>query len=200
MTDDRAIREYLVKALRRPAIIAAAAVVVVLAGGFVAWSATCPCERTPGAWLFGAANEEPVSDWTFANQVTLCQIQIRAGLLPHAINLKLLRHEHGRPVSELLAVRRQALVRLRGRQRPGAIAARRHRLPGHADPGARPDRARHGVDREARQAPRAGGAGQPTRAARHPEAGPLVVVPGRVPRRLAARGTIGRSLASDQRA
>ena len=87
MTEDRAIREYLVKALRRPAIIAAAAVVVVLASGFVAWSATCPCERTPGAWLFGAAHEEPVTDWTFANQVTLCQIQIRAGLLPHAINL-----------------------------------------------------------------------------------------------------------------
>ena len=73
--------------VRQTAIVAAAAVVVVLAGGFLAWSATCPCERTPGAYLFGAENAEPVTDWTFANQVTLCQIQIRAGLLPHAINL-----------------------------------------------------------------------------------------------------------------
>ena len=75
------------KLLQRTAIITAAAVVVVLAGGFLAWSATCPCERTPGAWLFGMEHDEAVTDWRFANQVTLCQIQIRTGLLPHAINL-----------------------------------------------------------------------------------------------------------------
>ena len=46
------------KLLQRTTIIAAAAVVVVLAGGFLAWSATCPCERTPGAWLFGAEQDE----------------------------------------------------------------------------------------------------------------------------------------------
>ncbi len=75
------------KLTQRTALIAAGAVVIVLAVGFVGWSATCPCERTPGAWLFGAGQTEPVSDWTFANEVTLCQIQIRAGLRPHAINL-----------------------------------------------------------------------------------------------------------------
>ena len=81
------IRALLDKVLEKPAISAPIALVVVLGIGFYAWSATCPCDRMPGAVLFGAEHEEPVSDWTFANQVTLCQIQIRAGLLPHAINL-----------------------------------------------------------------------------------------------------------------
>ena len=58
-----------------------------LAVAFLGGSATCPCERTPGAYLFGTSAEGPIADWTFANEVTLCQIQIRAGLRPHAINL-----------------------------------------------------------------------------------------------------------------
>ena len=71
----------------RRAVIGAAAVVAVLVVGFLGWSYTCPCDRAPGAYLFGAEAEAPVSDWAFANQVPLCQIQIRVGLLPHAINL-----------------------------------------------------------------------------------------------------------------
>ncbi len=35
----------------------------------------------------GAAAEDQVADWSFANEVTLCQIQISIGLLPHSINL-----------------------------------------------------------------------------------------------------------------
>ncbi len=89
------IRDLLNKALDRPAISAPVALVVVLAIGFYGWSATCPCDRMPGAVLFGAEHEEPVSDWTFANQVTLCQIQIRAGLLPHAINLNCFANQSG---------------------------------------------------------------------------------------------------------
>ena len=89
------IRVLLDKVLERPAISVPVALVVVLAIGFYGWSATCPCDRTPGAILFGAEHEEPVSDWTFANQVTLCQIQIRAGLLPHAINLNCFANESG---------------------------------------------------------------------------------------------------------
>ena len=89
------IRGLLDKALERPAISAPVVLVVVLAIGFYGWSATCPCDRMPGAVLFGAEHEEPVSDWTFANQVTLCQIQIRAGLLPHAINLNCFATESG---------------------------------------------------------------------------------------------------------
>jgi hypothetical protein len=72
---------------RRTAIVSAAALVAVLAVGFLGWSYTCPCDRAPGAYLFGPEAEEPVTDWAFANQVPLCQIQISVGLLPHAINL-----------------------------------------------------------------------------------------------------------------
>lgn len=81
------LRVLLDKALARPAISVAVAVLVVLLIGFYGWSATCPCDRTPGAYLFGDEHAESVSDWTFANRVTLCQIQIRTGLLPHSINL-----------------------------------------------------------------------------------------------------------------
>ena len=49
--------------------------------------ARCPCERTPGAYLFGTSAEGPVSDWKFANGVTLCEIQISSWLRPHSINL-----------------------------------------------------------------------------------------------------------------
>ena len=46
-----------------------------------------PCERAPGGYLFGAGPEEQVADWTFANDVPLCQIQVGAALLPYSINL-----------------------------------------------------------------------------------------------------------------
>ncbi|HJN51722.1 MAG: hypothetical protein QGI68_15210 [Pseudomonadales bacterium] len=46
----------------------------------------CPCERTSGGWLLGTEIPEPVSDWSFANQVPLCQIQV-SGWLPHSVNL-----------------------------------------------------------------------------------------------------------------
>lgn len=75
------------RSARRTTILAAAAVTAVLAVGFVGWSYTCPCDRAPGAYLFGTEADAPVTDWTFANQVPLCQIQIRGGVLPHAINL-----------------------------------------------------------------------------------------------------------------
>ena len=55
--------------------------------GFLIYSAVCPCERTPGGFLFGAAADGPVDDWSFANKVPLCQLQIYAGIRPHSINL-----------------------------------------------------------------------------------------------------------------
>ena len=67
--------------------IAAATVLVASLGGFSYWFFTCPCDRTPGGYLLGTEAEEPISDWSFANNVELCQIQITAGLLPHSINL-----------------------------------------------------------------------------------------------------------------
>lgn len=67
---------------------------LVLAGivvaGFLTWFFYCPCERTSGGYLLGDEPEGPVTDWSFANDMTvvpLCQIQVSAGLLPHSINL-----------------------------------------------------------------------------------------------------------------
>jgi hypothetical protein len=64
-----------------------AAVLAIGIVGFIIYSATCPCERTPGGFLFGNSHDEPVADWSFANQVPLCQLQIYAGIRPHSINL-----------------------------------------------------------------------------------------------------------------
>lgn len=68
-------------------VSAVAALLVVTAIGFTVYSAVCPCERTPGGFLFGQEAEGPVSDWTFANDVALCQLQIYDGIRPHSINL-----------------------------------------------------------------------------------------------------------------
>lgn len=46
----------------------------------------CPCERLPGGYLRGEEISEPVDDWSFANDVALCQIEVQRWL-PHSINL-----------------------------------------------------------------------------------------------------------------
>ena len=63
---------------------------------FAAWFFYCPCERTPGGWLLGEEVDEPVTDWTFANGVPLCQVQVSRGLLPHSINLNCMATSDGR--------------------------------------------------------------------------------------------------------
>ncbi len=72
---------------KRVAAIAAASLAVVLVAGFVVYSSICPCDRTPGGLLFGERADAPVNDWNFANDVPLCQLQIYAGIRPHAVNL-----------------------------------------------------------------------------------------------------------------
>jgi hypothetical protein len=67
--------------------LVASVVLVLSLGGFSYWFFTCPCDRIPGGYLLGAEVAEPVGDWSFANDVTLCQVQINAGFLPHSINL-----------------------------------------------------------------------------------------------------------------
>lgn len=67
--------------------LVASVVLVLSLGGFSYWFFTCPCDRIPGGYLLGAEVAEPVGDWAFANDVTLCQVQINAGFLPHSINL-----------------------------------------------------------------------------------------------------------------
>jgi hypothetical protein len=61
--------------------------VIVAAGGVAVWTAACPCDRTPGFVLLGEMQEKPITDWRFANDVSLCQIQVLAGWRPHAVNL-----------------------------------------------------------------------------------------------------------------
>ncbi len=65
----------------------AALVVIVAAAGGAVWAVTCPCETTPGFVLLGDSHEDPVTDWSFANQVSLCQIQISIWLRPHSVNV-----------------------------------------------------------------------------------------------------------------
>jgi hypothetical protein len=67
-------------------IIIATLVAIPLVGASY-WALACPCDRTPGLYLRGVEAREPVTNWSFANQVPLCQIQVDAGLLPHALNL-----------------------------------------------------------------------------------------------------------------
>lgn len=69
------------------ATAAALTAIILLALGFTLYSSLCPCERTPGGFLFGERAAEPINDWTFANSVPLCQLQIYAGIRPHSINL-----------------------------------------------------------------------------------------------------------------
>lgn len=69
------------------AVSAAVSVIILLALGFTLYSSICPCERTPGGFLFGEIAPEPVNDWAFANSEPLCQLQIYAGIRPHSINL-----------------------------------------------------------------------------------------------------------------
>lgn len=73
---------------------AVTALLLLLAGaavaGFLVWFLYCPCERTSGGYLLGPEIDEPVTDWSFANdpaRVPLCQIQVDTGWLPHSINL-----------------------------------------------------------------------------------------------------------------
>ena len=66
--------------------IVAAVAASLLVTAFLGWSVTCPCDRSPGGLLFGDRADGEISDWSFANDVPLCQIQI-AGLVPYSVNL-----------------------------------------------------------------------------------------------------------------
>lgn len=67
--------------------LAGIGVAVAVLAAFGYWTTVCPCDRTPGFYLFGETGDESVSDWTFANDVELCTLQVQAGWRPHAINL-----------------------------------------------------------------------------------------------------------------
>jgi len=64
-----------------------AALVAIPVVGISYWAIACPCDRTPGLYLRGVEAREPVTNWSFANQVPLCQIEVDTGFLSHALNL-----------------------------------------------------------------------------------------------------------------
>ena len=73
--------------------IAAAVVVLLSASVLLAYNYTCPCAIIPGRALSGELNTNPVDDWSIANDVPLCQLEVRPQE-PHSINLNCMSAEH----------------------------------------------------------------------------------------------------------
>ena len=73
--------------LARKVLLGLTALVIVALGGIAVWTTTCPCNQMPGFMLLGDVQKAPVTDWSFVNDIPLCQIQIYAGPMPHAVNL-----------------------------------------------------------------------------------------------------------------
>lgn len=84
------------KSSKRAWIAGLGGLLVVVAVGVGVWTSRCPCERTPGFMLLGETVEETVADWRFVNDVPLCQLQVTAYGLPHAINLNCMATPEGR--------------------------------------------------------------------------------------------------------
>lgn len=82
------------RAPRRRRIWVAVALAVV-ATGVLAWTSTCPCNRIPGLMLLGSVQDEPVTNWSFANDVPLCQIQVWTGWGPRAMNVNCMTRPEG---------------------------------------------------------------------------------------------------------
>jgi hypothetical protein len=72
---------------RTKRIVITAALVVIVVGGVFAWTSICPCTKVRGFVLLGPMHNEPVKDWTFVNDVPLCQLQVSTSQGPYAINL-----------------------------------------------------------------------------------------------------------------
>ncbi|MEM6999341.1 MAG: hypothetical protein AAF529_01050 [Pseudomonadota bacterium] len=66
--------------------IALLIVLLALLVGAAVYVRSCPCEQMPGLWLTGDTATTPVADWSFANDVGLCQVQVESWR-PHSINL-----------------------------------------------------------------------------------------------------------------
>jgi hypothetical protein len=64
-------------------------------GGVGVWTSTCPCINIPGFMLLGDVQNAPVTDSRFVNDIPLCQIQVYAGPMPHAVNLNCMATENG---------------------------------------------------------------------------------------------------------
>jgi len=71
----------------RKILLGLVALLIAVAGGVAVWTTTCPCNQTPGFMLLGDVQKAPVTDWSFVNDIPLCQIQVYAGPIPHSVNL-----------------------------------------------------------------------------------------------------------------
>jgi hypothetical protein len=89
-------------------------------------------DGTPGFALRGELHEAPVTDWSFANEVDVCQIQISVGWRPHSLNLNCM----ATPAGELVVVQGgvgPGRLRSPGRDRPVHDRGQRrhHEQPAH---------------------------------------------------------------------
>lgn len=87
MNAERATGGRRARPVKKILLGAAAVLALVIVAGGAVWSMNCPCETMPGLVLLGETQDEPVSDWSFANDVPLCQVQISILLRPHAVNV-----------------------------------------------------------------------------------------------------------------
>ena len=60
------------KAVGKILPVVAVTLIVVGIAGSIYWATTCPCDSVPGFVLRGDVHSEPVTDWSFANNVPLC--------------------------------------------------------------------------------------------------------------------------------
>ena len=58
--------------------IVTAVVLVFAITGLAVYVNSCPCERVPGLWLTGTEVAEPQEDWSFVNDVGLCELEVRS--------------------------------------------------------------------------------------------------------------------------
>ena len=122
------------KSVRQIVLGIAVALGLVVAAGGVVWTVNCPCETTPGFVLLGDAHEEPVTDWSFANDVPLCQVQVSFLLRPHSLNVNCMATPEGDLfISCSVGTEKYWCPRVT-EDHPGRLPPRRRRLPRRPQP------------------------------------------------------------------
>ncbi len=95
--------------------------VIVIAAGVGVWSTACPCNNIPGFVLLGAVRTEPVTDWSFVNDVPVCQIQVNTTLGPHSINLNCMATNDGQLFLSCSVATRKYWCQQVGRDQPARL-------------------------------------------------------------------------------
>jgi hypothetical protein len=106
----------------RKILLGLAAFVIVAAVGMAVWmTTTCPCNRMPGLVLLGDVQQTPVTDWSFVNDIPLCQIQVYTGFIPHAVNLNCMATPEGELFLSCSGCSTKYWSRGVGRDEPGRL-------------------------------------------------------------------------------